>query len=714
MAKKVTTTPGVPQLPVTRLGPEIMQDQHPALEREWLVTNGIGGFASASLSGANTRRYHGLLIAALQPPLGRTLLLGKLDEEASINGQNYPLYVNEWRGNARSLQGLAWLDTLEMHGTLPSFVYRLGEATLTKTIWMEYGMNTSYVRYHYQAGPDASPLELKVRPMLNSRDYHGMTTGAEDWKFQLENLNVTAEVDSWRIAAWDGAPQWWLMAFERRVWWLSETDRGWNWGFHYRQEEARGLNADEDMYCPGTFVTSLSPGQAVTFAASVAGPEVVGQLYYGSYEREIARQQELLARAHQASGSQKTSSKASKTLNEDMAKLENLADRLTLAADQFIVGRPDPAQFGKLLPDYRTIIAGYPWFNDWGRDTMISLPGLTLATGRYEEAATILRSFSHFVNRGMLPNRFPDNAAQLDESEYNTVDATVWYFDAIEKYTKASGDLSLSQELYPVLSDIISWHIKGTRFNIKVAEEDGMLFSGADGVQLTWMDAKVGEHVITPRRGKPIEISALWYRACRIMQQLAGQFGTTTEVATYKGLADKVAANFERLYWYEPGGYLYDVIDEHGQPDPDLRPNQAIALAVAPELVSLKKRKSALAKVREHLLTPYGLRTLSPHDPAYCPVFAGGPVSRDSAYHQGTVWPWPLGPYALALYHTKASQAELLALLQPFVTQLDEASVGQVNEIFGPEPPYPAVGCTAQAWSVSELLEIWRMGKSKT
>ncbi len=687
------------RLPITRLGPEIVADKESALEREWLVTNGIGGFASASLSGANTRRYHGLLIAALQPPLGRTLLLGKLDEEISLNKLTYRLDVNEWRGGTASLSGLNYLESFEQLGNLPTFTYRLGEARFTKTIWMEYGLNTTYVRYEYLAPPEARSLELRVRPLANCRDYHEATRGSLNLSFEV----VSEAQNCWRVTAWPEAPQWRLLVFDRPAQWRPEAESGWFWGFHYRQEQARELaGADEDMYSLGTFVTSLEPGQSVTFVATTAEVQTVRALYLGAYERELTRLEGLLKLAG-------TSAEAKDKAEQSIT---TLVERLTLAADQFVVGRPDAAHPGQLQSEYRTVLAGYPWFSDWGRDTMISLPGLTLVTGRYNEAATILRSFARFVDRGMLPNRFLDGGEALDEGEYNTVDATVWYFDAIDKYIKSSGDLSLGRELYPVLSEIIRWHVQGTRFNIKVDQEDGLLSSGAPGVQLTWMDAKVGEWVITPRRGKPIEISALWYRACRMMQELADKFGETEQANYAKALADRVAANFERVYWYEQGGYFYDVIDEEGRPDPALRPNQAIALAVAPELASLEKRQSALAQVREHLLTPYGLRTLSPQDPNYRPTYDGDALSRDSAYHQGTVWPWPLGPYARALLQAGADQTEVRALLVPFVDQLDEGCVGQVNEIFGAEAPFPAVGCIAQAWSISELLEIWLMLKA--
>lgn len=678
------------ELPRTSLGREILADPQAALEREWLVTNGIGGYACASLGGASTRRYHALLAAALQPPLGRTILLSKLEEEASLGETSFNLTVNEWKDGGATLDGLAYLDRFEQEGTLPGFVYRLGEATLTKSVWMEYGFNTTYIRYSYDGPAGAGPLGLRLRPLVNCRDYHGTTHSQQDWHYQAAPEPGIAQC--WAVNAGSGAPVWRLFAFDQTVEWQPAVGQGWYWGFRYRQEEARGLEAEEDLYCIGTFRLRLEPGQSVTFAASTAMPDTVVRFYSGARERELARQQAVLEKA---------------LIPQTATTLETLASRLYLAADQFIVGRPDPAHCGQLLPDYRTVIAGYHWFGDWGRDTMISLPGLALVTGRYEEAATILRSFARFISKGMLPNRFPDNPQDLDESEYNTVDATLWYFDAVAKYLDASEDWELGRQLYPVLAGIVRWHLQGTRFNIKVAG-DGLLASGAEGVQLTWMDAKIGDWVVTPRRGKPIEINALWYRACRVMENLAGRFGTADDVTLYAGLAARVAAIFERTYWSEAGGYFYDLINEFGNPDPVLRPNQVIALAVAPELVSLAKARAALGQVRRHLLTPFGLRTLSPADPGYHPTYGGGPYERDSAYHQGTIWPWLFGPLGRVIMNLEGPD-ELRALLRPFARHLNEAGIGQVNEIFGAEAPYPPVGCIAQAWSVAQLLEAWQL-----
>ncbi len=692
------------RLPLTSLGREVVSDRQKALEGEWLITNGIGGFGGASLSGALTRRYHGLLIAALQPPLGRTVLLSKLDERIEVAGQVIQLDVNEWRDGSASLSGLFYLERADFRGTLPTFVYRLPGGVLQKTCWMEYGANTVYIRYEYVAAPPAPPLEIRVRALANCRDYHEDTKGSPDHAFKT--TEETPNRQAWTVEAWPGAPRWQLLVRDRPAQWRPQAS-GWYWGFHYRQEQARGLTADEDLYCLGTWVASLSPRQSLTFVATVEALEAVEELYPDALERELARQQSLLV----TSGMAQTGD-----------VYDRLATRLALAADQFVVGRPDPARPGSLQADYRTVIAGYPWFSDWGRDTMIALPGLAVVTGRYAEAALILRSFARYVSQGMLPNRFPDpdpsagegGLRPLGESDYNTVDASLWYFDAVQKYLEATGDDSLGQELYPVLADIVRWHVKGTRFGIKVDPQDGLLASGGPGLQLTWLDVKIDDWVVTPRSGKPVEISALWYRACRVMENLSERYGKP-EGAYYQGLAVRVAANFEKTYWNPAGGYFYDCINPDGQPDASLRPNQAIALAVAPELVRPELREAALAVVRDQLLTPYGLRTLNRGNPAYKPEYKGDRFERDSAYHQGTVWPWLLGPYALALLNggteqaAAAYRADLESLLQPFLDHIDRACVGQVSEVFGAEPPFWPGGCVAQAWSVAQLLEIWRL-----
>jgi predicted glycogen debranching enzyme len=382
-----------------------------------------------------------------------------------------------------------------------------------------------------------------------------------------------------------------------------------------------------------------------------------------------------------------------------------------LAADQFIVARPDYSQQQtnqfplRLSPDRKTIIAGYPWFTDWGRDTMISLPGLLLHTGRYSEARGLLKAFASFMHNGLIPNRFPD---QGDEPEYNTADATLWMFRAINLYLKATSDWSLLKELFPTLADCIQWHVRGTLYNIGVDPVDGLLHAGAPGVQLTWMDAKVDDWVVTPRRGKPVEVNALWYYALTAMEAWAVHL--SIDATPYSQLRTQVRQHFATRFWYEAGGYLYDVVDVDGvagQNDASLRPNQLFAASLVPDLLSDQQAASILHMVTEHLLTPVGLRSLSPTDPAYHNHFNGDRLQRDSAYHQGTVWQWLIGPYVDVHWRVYRDHAALTPLLQPLVQRLWYACLGSISEVAEPEPPFTPAGCFAQAWSVAELLRCW-------
>lgn len=684
------------ELPQVVFGPEICHDLAAGLEHEWLVTNGIGGFASASLNGANTRRYHGLLVAALNPPLGRTLLLSKLEERVTLGNQRYELQTNQFHNAADvAPRGYELLQSFGLQGSVPTWRYSLGDAVFSKKLWLEHGSNTTYIEYAYESGSAASEeLTLELALLVNYRDYHGQTQASPDLRF---NIATEQPNHCWRIET-SGGTAWRLLAFADKV--ASPVEFNptnvWYQGFYWYKENERGLADLEDLYNPGNLICRLAPGQKLTLVATTEAAEVAEKFYHDALERELERERALLA-----------------TTDLDFVDDSAMPQRLLLAADQFIVGRPQLAAPGHLQQDYRTVLAGYHWFSDWGRDTMIALPGLTLVTNRYSDAANILRSFGRSISQGMLPNRFPDAG---ETPEYNTVDATLWYFDAINRYYQASHDTELVEELFPTLVNIIEWHLKGTRYGIKVDRADGLLNSGEPGVQLTWMDVKIGDWVVTPRWGKAIEINALWYNALKIMRDFTKHFDFAADVNLqneYSRLAAQVQQNFEKTFWYEKGGYFYDVIEPDGTPDASLRPNQAIALGVAPELVSPEKARAALQKVKEKLFTPVGLRSLSPDDPRYIGQYTGDMRSRDSAYHQGTIWPWLLGPYAQAILNFSvdktAALAEIHALVEPFRQQLNEACINSINEVYGGNSPYPAAGCVAQAWSVSALLEMLDM-----
>ncbi|MDT8283282.1 MAG: amylo-alpha-1,6-glucosidase, partial [Gammaproteobacteria bacterium] len=380
--------------------------------------------------------------------------------------------------------------------------------------------------------------------------------------------------------------------------------------------------------------------------------------------------------------------------------------QLALAADQFIVERYQDGQ-----PVGKTIIAGYPWFSDWGRDTMIALPGLTLSTKRFDVAASILRTFARHVSEGMLPNRFPDSA---QTPEYNTVDATLWYFHAIDQYTQHSGDRRLAAELYPILSEIIVWQQRGTRYGIKVDPQDGLLAAGEEGMQLTWMDARVGDRVVTPRIGKAVEINALWYNALHVMAGLAQQLGHKTQAAKFQKAAAQVKTGFQR-FWNETRGCLFDVIDSpDGKPgndghsyDDSLRPNQLFAVSLPHSPLHAAQQKSIVDVCASELLTSHGLRSLARGDEAYVSHYQGSPVQRDGAYHQGTVWAWLIGPFVDAHYRVYQNAAIARSFLQPLGLHLSTACLGSISEIFDAQAPFTARGCFAQAWSVSEVLRVW-------
>jgi predicted glycogen debranching enzyme len=478
----------------------------------------------------------------------------------------------------------------------------------------------------------------------------------------------------------------------------------WYYRFHHRLEADRGLDAEEDLFRPGLFRAQLEPGQSATLILSA---EAIAGAAPGAGAPEPA-EAALVREQRRQSG----------LLRRVPDEAPEWVRQLTLAADQFIVARAGTAGPGTAGPGAAgasagtTVIAGYPWFGDWGRDTMIALPGLALATGRHAEAASILRTFAAHLSQGMLPNRFPDGAAA---PEYNTVDATLWYFHAISEYLAASRDTALLEELYPVLRDIIAWHQRGTRFGIHVDDRDGLLCAGEPGAQLTWMDAKVGDWVVTPRIGKPVEINALWHYALLRMSEWALLQRDRAAAAAYALAARRAAGAFGAAFWSPAHGYLYDVVDgpdgqlrEDGRrADAALRPNQIFAVSLGTELLTSAQQRAVVDACARALLTPVGLRSLAPQDPAYVPRYEGGPLQRDGSYHQGTVWSWLLGPFALAHQRVHGDADYALELLAGIAPHLQDACIGSISEIFDADAPHAARGCFAQAWSVAEVLRAW-------
>ncbi len=652
-----------------QFGREVCGDLELAQGREWLVTNGMGSYAAGTVAGVLTRRYHGLLIAALKPPLERTLLLTKLDDTVLYGDRFYPLHTNRWTDNTVGPHGYRHIERFSLDGMIPTWRYGCGDALLEKRIWMHPGENTTYV--YYQLLRATQPLTLTVKALVNYRDHHGETQ-SQDWRMTIVPIDQGI-----CVAAYPEAVQFQIMSDRAEV----TPMHDWYYGFDLAAERQRGLGDRDDNLHAGTFQVTLQPGASVTFAASTERkPRLDGEV---ALKLRQTYEQKLIS-IWRSSRSAEAKDPAA------------MPQQLVLAADQFIVNRHTPEE-----PSGKTVIAGYPWFSDWGRDTMISLPGLALCTGRPEVARSVLRTFARFVDQGMIPNRFPDAGAV---PEYNTVDATLWFFEAVRAYYAATQDDDLVQELFPALSEIIDWHCRGTRFNIHLDPADGLLYAGEAGTQLTWMDAKVGDWVVTPRMGKPIEVNALWYNALRTMAQLSRLVGKPHQ--EYEAIADRALARFSR-FWDDRLGYCYDVLDGPMGDDDALRPNQIFAVSLPESPLTPAQQKGVVDVCGRSLLTSHGLRSLSPDHTAYCGHYRGNRLERDGAYHQGTVWGWLIGPYALAHLRVYQNPARAREFLEPMANHLNSHGLGSLSEIFDGEAPFPPHGCIAQAWTVAEVLRAW-------
>jgi len=651
------------------LGRDVCGDLEAAEQREWLVTNGIGGYGSGTLGGLLTRRYHGLLVAALKPPLGRTLLVSKLDEVAEYDGRSYPLSTNRWVGGAVDPQGYRYVERFRLEGTTPVWTFAFSDALLEKRVWMQRASNTTYVRYELVRA--ARPLKLTMKVLVNYRDHHA-TTLAGDWRMNIQPLERGLRVEAFASAA----PFHVLSADAR-----AEPAHTWYRNFDLALERDRGLDDHEDHLHAGTFGAELDPGGSATLAASTdAAPNLDGRSAWEARRAHEEGLREQWVKMHPRGSRQ----------------AQPWIEQLALAADQFVVRRPWPDD-----PEASSVIAGYHWFGDWGRDAMIALPGLTLATGRPRVAQGILRAFARFVDRGMLPNRFPEAG---EAPEYNTVDATLWYFEAVRQYFAGTRDLELLRRLFPVLSDIVDWHLRGTRHNIHVDPSDGLLYAGEPRVQLTWMDAKVGDWVVTPRIGKPVEVSSLWLNALATMARFARAL--KKPAGEFRSAAERAQKGFAR-FWNEAAGYCFDVLDGPEGNDTSLRPNQIFAVSLPESPLNAKQQRAVVDVSARHLLTGYGLRSLAPSDPRYQGHYRGGPRDRDAAYHQGTVWGWLLGPFVLAHLRVYKDPNRTASLLEPMASQLKVHGLGSASEIFDGDAPFAPRGCIAQAWTVAEILRAW-------
>jgi predicted glycogen debranching enzyme len=642
-----------------------------AEQREWLVTNGIGGYAAGTVSGNLTRRYHGLLIAALNPPAGRTLLVAKLEETATLAGLEYALATNRWLSGAIEPKGYLHLESFRLVGTMPVWRFALGDALLEKRIWMRQGENTTYVQYSLLSG--TAPVRLSVKALVNYRDFHS-TTRAADWRMKIEPVR-----NGVRVTPYDGATCFYLLSANAKL----EPQHVWYRDFFLPVERARGLDDHEDHLLAAATNVELVPSQSVTLVLTT---------------NLLAGLDGARAFAEHVDHERKLSSKWLETDASPLSAAPSWIRQLILAADQFIVKRALPEE-----PDGRSIIAGYHWFGDWGRDTMIALPGLTLTTGRPEIAKKILFSFARYVDDGMLPNNFPDAGGK---PEYNTVDAALWFFEAVRQYFEATKDAEAISKLYPILAQIIDAHFKGTRYDIHADEADGLLYAGEEGVQLTWMDARVGDWVITPRIGKPVEINALWYNALKTMARLAAMARKSAE--PFQKMAERVKRSFTR-FWNAAANCCYDVIDDPriGN-DASIRPNQIFAVSLPESPLSPEQQKAVVDVCARRLLTPRGLRSLAQGEHGYQGQYGGGPRERDAAYHQGTVWGWLLGPFVLAHLRVYGDRQTAQSFLEPLGAQVSSYGLGTLGEIFDGEAPFTPRGCIAQAWTIAEVLRAWR------
>jgi predicted glycogen debranching enzyme len=656
-------------------GREICGNLSAAESREWLVSNGIGGFASGTVSGGMTRRYHGLLVAALQPPLGRTQLIASIDETARYGGATYALATHRWASGTVDPQGFLYLEGFRLEGATPVWTYALADALLEKRIWMVQGENTTFI--HYALSRASSPLEIDLKALVNYRDFHSLTH-AGDWR-----MKIAAAENGVMILPFDTATPFYIKSAHASC----EPHHDWYRDSFLPLEKERGLDDHEDHLLAALFHARLNPGESL---AIVATTEATTPLDGEASRTQRASREVTLHEAWEAQN-EESSSNAPGWLHE-----------LVLAADQFIVKRSLPEE-----PDGHSVIAGYHWFGDWGRDTMIALPGLALVTGRSDIAKQILLAFARYADAGMLPNNFPDAGGR---PEYNSVDAALWYFEAVRQYFAATQDNATLQKLFSVLAAMIDAHIAGTRYNIHVDSTDGLLYAGGPGIQLTWMDAKIGDWVVTPRTGKPVEINALWINALETMTQFARFLDKSA--ALYEELSAQAKNSFHK-FWNAERNCCFDVVDVPGSAknsgnDPAVRPNQIFAVSLPVSPLSKDQQKSVVDLCAQRLLTSHGLRSLAPGEPNYQGHYGGNQRSRDAAYHQGTVWGWLLGPFALAHFRAYENRAAALRYLEPLGGNIGAYGLGTLAEIFDGDPPHTPRGCIAQAWTVGEILRAWR------
>jgi len=668
------------KLPSITLSIEKLSNFEDAIRKEWIVTNGLGGYASSTVLGINTRKYHGLLVAAFHPPRDRRVCLAKLDEEISIGNNVYPLGSNEFQ-NGIFPQGYLFLKEFSI-SPFPRYVYTLRGIEVRKTIFMPYEKNAVITVYNVL---NKSGFEVKIRvfPLMNCRRFHSVTDRRKiPWEFVQKREAKGVDIRF-------GVPRSTLVMTTTRGDYFAEGK--WIEEIYLREEAKRGESCLDDCYQLGHFEMNMEAGKNKKFAITAIADKNEGDVrktlaemrvtmndVEALYEKEMERREKLLTKFYEE--------------HKDIPTNDWL-NWVVLATDMFIVKGINDGQ--------KSVIAGYHWFETWGRDTFISLPGLMLVTGRFEDARRVLLTFTNHCKNGLIPNFLSDKAGRPD---YNTVDATLWYVNAVLQYLKYTGDFKFVREqFWGNLKAIIENHARGTAFNIHV-DSDGLL---SHGPQLTWMDVAIDGQPITPRAGKAVEVQALWYNTLRTMELLANRFEENNEVEKYAQMAGKARKSFVEKFWNPEKNCLFDVISEYGK-DGSLRPNQIIAVALDFTMLDDAKNEKIVDVVYREFLTPYGLRTLTRNDQRYIGVYAGDRGSRDRAYHNGTVWPWLLGSFTTAFLKTKGYTEHrrgyvLKNFLAPlFTKQVLEAGLGTLSEIFDGESPHTPRGCIAQAWSIAE------------
>lgn len=649
-----------------RFGKEELKDFDTAISREYLITNGIGGYCNSTICGANIRKYNALLVAATNPPVDRRVLLSKLDETVFLDNKEYVIYSNE---NMEQIidEGYKYEISFE-NSPFPKQNFVVDGVFISKKITMKYGQNITVVNYSIRNNNKS--FKMRIQALINNRDHHANTKlGGFKCKQEVcdNGTDISFDINSLKL---------YLKSDKARY----KRDEEWYMGMYYDNENGRGLDDFDNHFIPGYFELSLNPYETAEFsiiASTESIDEVDGRKYF---EDELERKRSILGK---------------------LQFRDELSEMLALAADQFLVKRKSTAT--------ATVIAGYPWFTDWGRDTMIALPGLTLCTGRFEEAKELLLTFSKYVKDGLVPNMFPDTDV---EPIYNTIDASLWYFNAVYQYLKYTNDYEfIRNNIFQTLTAIMNYHIKGTKYDIGMDPKDGLLKGGNKDTQLTWMDVKIEGFAVTPRHGKAVEINALWYNAVCIYKKLCEKFNINYEF--YDQLIYKIKENFIKKFWNDNKNYFYDYIDGDICND-QIRPNGIIALSLPYCMVDKDMAKRVISVALEKLYTPYGLRSLALDDKQYTGRYSGNLLERDLAYHQGTVWAWLIGPFISAVKKWCKDDELCNKLIEPFYDHLRDCCIGTISEVFDGDAPYKPKACYAQAWSVAEVLRVYLEVKGVT